>query len=323
MKKIIIIFLLVIGAITSGSAQSALPADIVLSPYIVNDSNTPGANKILLDKLNRIVTAHGVSSQNDLTSPFIITAHAIELSRETTATAPPHTVVELSLTFYIGNGEDGTQFASCNIDLRGVGSNLDQAYISAFKRVNVNDSEIRQAIETGRKRIKEYYTEAGPGLINKAEGYAGAGNYAEAYGILLRIPPVCPQYEQAQELVLQLVQQESDANNGDIIARAQAAWSANPNETGAAEARSILANMNNASAKMRSKAEALMTDIATRLQEVDDAARAEAAKEAEAERKAKARREANLHSERMAAIEGATKIAVAHASRPVYRIVWW
>lgn len=324
MKKIFLTFIIIASALGL-RAQSALPAasDVVLTPYIVHDANTPKADQVLLDKLNRIVTKYGVSSQSDLTSPFIITGHAIELNKETTATVPPHTAVDLSLTLYIGNGEEGTQFATCNMNLRGVGNSLDQAYAAAFKRININDPEIQQAINEGRQRIREYYAQAGPGLIRKAEGYAGAGNYADAYGVLLRIPPVCPQYEQAQEMVIRLVQQESDANNGDIIARARAAWSASPDESGASQARSILAGMTNASPKMRSQAEALMKEMATRLQKVDDAERAEAAKDAAAERALQASREKSAHAERMALISGATKVAVAQASRPVYHIHWW
>ncbi len=311
MKKLVIVLTLALAALGL-RAQSALPAQVVLTPYVVHDANTPKADQILLDKLNRIVTKYGVSGTNDLGSPFIITGHAIELSRETTATAPPHTAVDLSLTLYIGNGEDGTKFATCNMNLRGVGNSLDGAYAAAFKKINVNDPELAAAIDEGRARIAKYYAEAGPGLIRKAEAFAGAGNYADAYGVLLRIPPVCPQYEQAQQMVLSLVQQESDANNGDIIAKARAAWSANPNEAGAAEAKRLLAGMSNASSKMRASADALMKEMATRLQKVDDA-----------ERAADAKREANAHAERLAAIDGATKVAVAKAKQPVYNIWWW
>lgn len=312
MKKIILTFIIAVAALGL-RAQSALPAsEVVLTPFIVHDANTPKADQVLIDKLNRIVTKYGVSSQSDLTSPFIITGHAIELNQETTATVPPHTAVDLSLTLYIGNGEDGTQFATCNLNLRGVGNSIDQAYAAAYKHIDIDNAEIQQAIKLGRERIREYYAQAGQRLISKACAYAEAGNYADAYGVLLRIPPVCPQYEQAQELVLQLVKQESDANNGDIIARARAAWSASPNEGGGAQARNILAGMTNASPKMRTQAEALMKEISTRLQKADDA-----------EQKLRATHEANAHAERLAAIKAATQIARAQASQPVYHISWW
>lgn len=314
MKKIALLLAMAYSFMAIGlHAESALPASqVILTPYVVHDANTPKADQVLLDKLNRIVTKYGVSGTEGIGSPFIITGHAIELNKETTATVPPHTAVDLSLTLYIGNGEEGTQFSTCNMQLRGVGNSLDGAYAAAFKRINVNDPELSRAIDEGRQRIAQYYAQAGPGLIRKAEAFAGAGNYADAYGVLLRIPAVCPQYEQAQDMIINLVHQESDANNGDIIARARAAWSANPDETGASAAQSILAEMNNASPKMRAAADTLMKEMSGRLQKVDDANRAAAAK-----------REANAHAERIAAIKGATQVAVAQAKQPVYNIWWW
>ncbi|MDE5842489.1 MAG: hypothetical protein K2H35_01985 [Muribaculaceae bacterium] len=313
MKKIrIILGAILMACLPARGAESELSGEVMISPYIVSDANTPKADKVLKDMLNRIVTKYGVSSPNDLISPFIITGHAIELSQETTSTAPPHVAVDLSLTLYIGNGEDGTQFSSCNMNLRGVGGNIDQAYASAYRHINVNSPEVNEAIVTGRARIKEYYAAAAPGLIKKAETYAASGNYGEAYRILLMIPAVCPQYTQAQEMLLSLVQKESDANNEEIISRARAAWSASPDESGAAAAQRYLASLSNMSPKVRQQSEQLMKEISGRLQRAEDQRQVNIAQ-----------REANAHSERMAAIKGATKVAAAYASRPVYRIRWW
>ncbi len=312
MKKIALLLTVLLAAFAVKAEESELTGQVVLTPYVVHDAKTPTADQILLDKLNRIVTKYGVSSQTGLQSPFIITGHAIELKKETTATAPPHTAVELSLTLYIGNGEEGTKFSTCNMTVKGVGNTLDQAYASAFRKINVNDPELENAIEVGQERIKKYYETQGPGLIRKAEAYAAAGNYGEAYGVLLRIPPVCPQYAQAQKMVIELVGKESDDKNSAVIRRARAAWSASPDEYGASEAQGILAGLYNPSQKIRTEADALMKEMSSRLQKVDDD-----------ERAAERTREANAHNERMAYINGATKVAVAQAKQPVYHIHWW
>lgn len=314
MKKTILSLALLLAAVCA-SAQSALTSRIILTPYIEHDAQTPTADKVLMDKLNRIVSKHGVSSSNGIQSPFIITAHAIELNKETTATAPPQTAVELSLTLYIGNGEEGVMFSTCNMILRGVGSGTDKAYASAFKRINVNDPEILAAIDEAETRIAKYYAEQGPALIQKARALGQAGNYSEAYATLLRIPTVCPQHNEAQALLLELVSRESDEMNSRIITQARGAWSANPTEAGAAEAASILDGMQNASPKLRSEADQLLAEIARRFQSVADE-----------ERRAEQRRAENAHAEEMAAIESATKIAVAKAkNQPTYHyhIHWW
>lgn len=314
MKKFIFSLLACTACFGARAVESDLPSQVMLTPYIQSDANTPKADKILQDKLDRIVTKYGVSN-NGLQTPFIITAHAIELDKETTATAPPMTAVTLSLTLYIGNGEEGTVFSTCNMELKGVGNGTDAATAAAFKKININDPQINAAIAQGRTRIAEYYAEAGPALIRKAEAFAAAAKYADAYDVLLRIPPVCPQYEEAQTMVVKLVQAEFDNKNRDVIARARAAWSASPNETGATQASKILQDVSNPSAAVRTEVTALMKEMSTRLTTVEDAQLAAAAKA-----------EANAHAERMAAIEGATKEAVARAKnqpKVYYHIHWW
>lgn len=312
MKKIIAAFFS-LCFLTSAVVKAEENPEVVLTPYVFSNPKTPQANKALEDKLKRIVTKYGLYSANGaMETPFILTANAIESRQETTATVPAHTAVELSVTFYVGNGEDGTLFSNCNMEVKGVGNTLDQAYASAFKKIDVNDPDLGYAIKTGKEKIKEYYAQYAPALIKKAEGLAANGDYEGAYALLLQIPAICPQYNEAQSLIVKYVQKESDASNGDIIRRARAAWSADPTEDGAAEAVSILASMSNASSAMQAQADALLKEISTRLQKAQD-------KELEAEMK----REAQQHEKDMQIIKGATKVAVAQASRPVYRIWWW
>lgn len=287
--------------------------EVVLTPYVFSNPKTPQANKALEDKLKRIVTKYGMYSANgSMETPFILTANALEIRQETTVTVPAHTAVELSITFYVGNGEDGTLFSNCNMELKGVGNTLDQAYASAFKKINVNEPELGYTIEVGKKKIKEYYNQYAPALIKKAEGLVASGKYDEAYSILLQIPSICPQYAQAQQLIVKYVQKESEVKNSDIIHQARAAWSADPTEDGASEAAAILSGMTNASPKMQAEATDLMKEISTRLQKAQDQ-----------ELKAELQMEANEHAKEMQIIKGATKVAVAQASRPVYRVWWW
>ena len=313
MKKILLILAVSVFLTNIGLSQKAKTPEVILTPYVYNDANTPNANKALEDKLKRIVTKYGLSSATDNEqSPFILTANAIEQRKETTSTVPPHTAVELSITFYVGNGEDGTLFGSCNEEVKGIGNNLDQAYSAAFKKININNPELASTIEEGKKRIISYYENSSDDLIAKAKSMASSGNYEKAYALLLQIPSICSQYSQAQELLVSLVQQESEQSNSTILASARAAWSASPNETGASEATALLAKMTNASPKLQAEATSLMKEISNRLQ-----------KEKDNEMAAQLQREANQHEMKMEALRSATKVAVARAKRPVYRIWWW
>lgn len=313
MKIRLLLFIFSSLCIVKSLAQKQDSPEVVLTPYVYSSSNTHNANKALEDKLKRIVTKYGLASaEENVSSPFILTANAIEMRKETTSTVPPHTAVELSVTFYVGNGVDGTLFGSCNEEVKGVGNNLDQAYASAYKKININNPELAATIEEGKAKIITYYEKTSSDLIAKARSLASSQNYAEAYELLLQIPAISSQYTEAQQLLVSLVQQESDQSNASILASARAAWSASPNETGATEATSLLSKMNNVSPRLQAEATSLMKEISSRLQKVEDN-----------EKAAQAQREAKQHELAMEAVKGATKIAVARAQRPVYRIWWW
>lgn len=313
-NRAVIAFVIAIASATLNYAAESNPVpDIILTPYLDNETTTPNADRILRDKLHRIVTAYGVGSQSGINSPFIITAHAIELDREQTATVPPQTAVRLSLTLYIGNGEDGTVFSTCNTELKGVGADTDKAYASAFRRLKVNDSAITDAIAAGKKQIADYYSRRGPSLIKDAEAKAAAGDFATCYKILLEIPPVCPQYNQAQQLLIDYLKQESDFNNSAIIAAARIAWNSSPDAEGASEASVILASMKNPSPALKNEADQLMNQIGKRLQNVEDQ-----------KREIVRRREENRHTEKMAVISGVTQVVnTFFGNLPNYKFKWW
>lgn len=315
MRKLTFSILILCMAVIGLRAESSLPEHIILTPYVEHDANTPTADKILLQKLNTIISKYGVGSNTGIQTPFIITGHAIELNKETTATVPPHTAVDISLTLYIGNGEEGVLFSTCNMNLRGVGDSEDKAYAAAFKRIDINDPNIDKAIREAQTRIAKYYEVQGPALLNKAKQLAASGDYSQAYAVLLRIPAVCPQYDQAQQLVLELVHQEGNAYNREVLNRARAAWSADPTENGAAAARDILGEISNPSPEINAEVEKLTGEIASSLQGI-----------AEAERAAETQRQADAHAEQMASIESARRVAVAQAKNQpkyVYHVHWW
>jgi hypothetical protein len=66
------------------------------------------------------------------------------------------TALSMSITFFIGDGVEGTKFSSYTIETKGVGNSDTKAYLSAFKNIRVNDPGYAQFLETGKKKIIEY-----------------------------------------------------------------------------------------------------------------------------------------------------------------------
>lgn len=310
-KKLFLIASLIFGGFYT-HAESSLTQLVVLTPYVENNANTPSADKVLLNKLNQIVMKYGIGSSHGLPTPFIITGNAIEMNQDCTATVPSRIAVKLNLTLYIGNGEEDLKFSSCSFDLRGVGETLDKAYASAFSHLKIDDPKLIDAIDEGKLRISDYYQRQGTILIGRAKMMAAAGNYPDAYAMLLQIPPVCRQYEEAQNIIMEMIHSEFSAANSDVINRARAAWSASPDRRGAHEAKIILAELENPDDKMRGMAEQLMNEMMSKLQISD-----------EQDQNLRSLAEKNRHSEKMEAIKAASKIASQLASKPVYAINWW
>ena len=285
---------------------------IALTPVLENeDGSHKKADNILLNKLKQVITANGMADLGY--SRFIITANTVVLNQETTPNVPPKVVVNFSLTFYVGDSEDGRLFGSYSVDLKGIGKDMNDALVSGYKKFNPSHCEgLSAMIEQSKKRITEYYNTHASTIITKAQAAASSGNYAECYSMLLSIPEACSQYQEVQNLLVKYRGAELDATNKQLLDQARAAYSASPNEEGAGRAADLLSQISFPSEKIRTEMASLNKEIAARLNKVADQ-----------ERQDRIAAENNAHKERLALINGAARVAEAQAKRPVYHIHRW
>ena len=326
MKKIF--YLIVVMAFANHMAiASEIDFDkIALTPYVNSVTGQTGnANKLLLNKLNQAVLKCGLAGQG-IDDRFIITANANEIECVPTSTTPVRYALKIMLTIYVGDGVDGLLYSSYAVELKGIGNSLDDAYLSAYRKLNVNDPVLLQSIDTGRQRIINYYNERSSQIIANAQSLAASGDYDQAVYQLFLIPPMCNGYESAQNYAKSFATIACDKSNERIISNARAAWSASPNEEGAAEAQSILSQISNPSDKIITKSNALSKEIATRMQRVEDKRIAlEQEEEKNRHKEAMANINANASIEK-SRINAARDIAVSYyRSRPkvVYHVHWW
>lgn len=299
---------------------------ISLTPYVVSENNQDGAaNGFLKNKLNQAVLKSGLAGQG-VNDRFIITGHANEIECIPTSTTPVKYALRIILTIYVGDGVDGQLYSSCAFELKGIGNSKDDAYLSAYRKLNVNNPELLRSIEIGKVRIIEYYNHCSPMIISNAKSMASSGDYNQAIYQLFLIPSMCNNYEEAQRLAQTYATEACDKANEQIISNARAAWSASPNEEGACEAQRILDQISNPSDKILKKSDALSKEIATRMQRVNDkrlAIEQEKEKNRHAENLANIKANASIENSR---IRAARDIAVSYyLSRPkvVYHVHWW
>ncbi len=327
-KKILFITMLLLAL--SAKPQSIELGKIVLNPYMeaTDNPNQLRANKILLTKLNQIITKNGMAGAG-IDDRFIITANTVELETTITATAPAKYVSTLMVTVYLGDAIEGTLFSQWSKEIHAVGDSKYDCYANAYRKINANESGLASMLEDGKRKIVQYYEKFGDQIIASAQAEAKAGDYDKAISQLMSIPAVCGSYSKAMQLAGKFGTEAYEKSNMKLIATARAQWSANPNADGASEAKSTLARIEMPSENVLNQAKLLSDAIAKRLKAVDDRQFALEKEQAQHEMNMEKKRVANQHREQMASIQSAENIAVAYyKSRPkrIYNIRhyhWW
>lgn len=265
-----------IGTTTSSMAQNKAGklddlGRVVLNSYISSDVGdmSSSAKKMLSNKLGQIVTKNGIGGSS-LNPQFIITPAVIVMSKDLTSTAPPMTALVLDVTLYIGDGIEGTKFASTSIQVKGVGTNETKAYISALKGINSKNSDIADFIVEGKTKIMEYYNTKCDFIIKEAKVLEDANQYDAAILKLSSVPDVCKEcYEKCLDAIGPIYQKQIDRECTIKLAEAKNHWSAAQDEAAAKAASKHLAKID-PEAACYEEAQALAGQIGKKVKELND-----------------------------------------------------
>lgn len=174
---------------------------IVLNTFLGNIDNVPkGAVKLLNNKISQIASGNGMGG-NETFPRFIISADIDVLTKDITPTAPPKTALTLAVTLYIGDGIEGTVFASEYIELKGIGNNETKAFIQSFRPLNPRNKKFNEFIETGKNKIIEYYNAKCDFILKEANTLANQKEFDSSISKLIEVPEVCKEcYDKAMDL---------------------------------------------------------------------------------------------------------------------------
>lgn len=203
MKNILILFVLlpslVLSQNTRGKANDA--GRIVLNTFLGNIDNVPaGAVKLLNNKISQIASGNGMGG-NESFPRFIISADIDVLTKDITPTAPPKTALTLAVNLYIGDGIEGTVFASEYIEIKGIGNNETKAFIQSFRPLNPRNKKFNEFIEIGKKKIIEYYNAKCDFILKEANTLADQKAFDSSISKLIEVPEVCKEcYDKAMDL---------------------------------------------------------------------------------------------------------------------------
>jgi len=253
---------------TAGKSDDA--ARITLATFVPQqiDQMPEAARSILANKLSQIVTQNGLGGKAS-NERFIITANINVISKDLTATAPPMQAYVLDITLYIGDGIDGTKFASVSTQVKGVGESETKAYISALKNLKTNDPNYQSFIETGKTKIVEYYNSKCDFIIKEAQTLASQNKFEEAIFKLTGVPEVCKGcYDKCMDAIAPIYKQQIDRDCKLKLAEATNLWSANQTVEAGNQAGEILSTIE-PSAACFGEVKTLSNKIATRVKELD------------------------------------------------------
>ncbi|PLX20112.1 MAG: hypothetical protein C0599_09730 [Salinivirgaceae bacterium] len=230
MKRIILLFLIGMLVAPFANAQNSEGkaddlARISLTPIVPDELQTVPkyAKKMLQNKLKQVVTRNGLGGGAN--PRFIITADADIVTKDITPTAPPMTAVTLGINFYVADVVEQKIFSSAYIELKGVGTNENKAYIGAIKKIAPRNPQLRAFIEQGKTKIIEYYNSQCDNIITDAQAKADMKDFGRAIFTLTSIPDVCKEcYDKAMALVPDVYQLYMDDQCQKDLGKAKAAY---------------------------------------------------------------------------------------------------
>jgi len=268
--KIYINILILFITISVFSQSTGVNDKILLGAYIPEQAeNIPRiAKKMLYNKLTQTITKNGISD-NINNSRFIITPKVFVLSKDITATAPPMHAINLEVTLYLGDGIAGNLFSSETFTLKGVGTNENKAFISAFKRLNPNNKILKAFLLSGKEKIIDYYNNNCNLIINKVDKLEMQNRMIDALVLLSSIPEASTCFESVKPRIRDLYIKAINEDCKNKLNIANSIWVANQNINAANKAGAILSTVNPNSACF-TDVTVLYNKIASRVKEVSD-----------------------------------------------------
>lgn len=269
MKNIIYIVLLVVTTSVAQQSSSDI-SNMALGTYIPNDiSQMPSsARNILNTKLGQIITKNGINDAS-YNSRFIITPNVSIMSKDVLPTAPPKIALNLDVTLYIGDGLNGTLYASKSFSMKGVGTNETKAYISAIKQLNANSDDMQSFVTEGKDKIIQFYNNNCEMIRKEANSLANQNKFEEALNLLVNIPVVSTCFDKSSNDLKNMYQKVIDRDCKLKLADATAIWNANQEIYAANEAGAILASIE-PNSSCYGQAKSLMSKIEKRIKQLGD-----------------------------------------------------
>lgn len=163
---------------------------IAIAPYIDYDQDIPSSSKNMLEsRMKQVLTKNGMAAETT-NAVFIMKAEVNEISKEITPTSPPMHAFSLEVVFSIVDRINGNVANSTSVQVRGVGTNENKAYLQAFKQINASSPQLRKFVDISKEKILEYYNSKCDDILKYANTLKEQGKNNEAISFLNSVPGI-------------------------------------------------------------------------------------------------------------------------------------
>lgn len=236
MKQIITTLALAFGMIAvplHGKAECNINLSVARA---YQTENIPARTETYLEsRLQQALTADGVSVGEGV-SQFFVAGKFTHVMEDVVVGPPMQKALHTTLTLYIGDLQSETVYATTTLDLRGVGTSSERAFINAMRTLNGANPKIEAFIAGVRKKIVSYFDANYQQIFAQADRAASQHKYEEALWRLNMIPECCIAYDQALAKSKKVYQHYIDQQGTALLSKAFAVWGASHDASAAEDA---------------------------------------------------------------------------------------
>lgn len=242
MKRTFLGLIFVLACFMTAEAQK--DCDIAIGVYFGEETSEMNEqNQAYLKNVITRAASEGNTISDLEDSQFGIVVKTDLVDQHIIAGAPTKTVLNLDMTLYVGDVQNGKLFSSQSFSLNGAGNSKEKAYNNAIRRLNPQNRVLTEFVKKAKDEILGYYDRNYMNIIKQAKTAAALRNYDEALYRLMCIPVCCVGYNTAMKEAIVIYKQFVDRQCEENLAQAQAAWMSGFTQENAAVASTFLSEI--------------------------------------------------------------------------------
>lgn len=253
MKKLILSFSLLFAFMGIQSMKAANDCDLdvqLIAPDPTATDSPEEVNQLLVTRLEQALHAAGFSA-GDSYGQFYMSGRFVDSYKELLPGPPKQWAVTTQLTLYVADLGSNKSFASKTFELRGIGTSEQRAYMNALSQLSGKSEILKSFVKEAEGRVIDYFNRNYKSYLAKAQTAAAQGDYKQALYYSTLIPYCSTGWGEASNATLSYYQKDIDKDGAKLLMEAKSIFAANPNAYGAADAFSILSQIDPASSSYK------------------------------------------------------------------------